>query len=260
MSTKVAAVLLLATPVAAMFLLLGPGGTTAALAVVQQALDKVTSATYAVTVTVDDKPGEKVKVMLLGSKLCRAVQHDGTITILDLAQRTMVRVLPAERKAVVMEGFTLPDGFNILGLLADLNRHPTRQQRVVPDRKFDGREAEGFVVELDTFHYNVWSDKTTHLPLRLESERKLIVRDQAGAEREQAIKEVWSDFVFNAKLDEALFSLIPPKDYKVAVQKGSNGPSAVLDEQKKAIAEFEKAKKAISEIEKARKQAGKTKE
>lgn len=108
MSTKVAAVLLLATPVAAMLLLLGPGGTKAELAVVQKALEHVKSATYTVTVAVDDRPGEKVKVMLLGSNLCRAVQHDGTITILDLGQRTMVRLLPAERKALVMEGFALP--------------------------------------------------------------------------------------------------------------------------------------------------------
>jgi hypothetical protein len=260
MSTKVAAVLLLAAPVAAMLLLLGPGGPTAALAVVQKAVENATSATYTVTVTGDDKPGEKVKVMLLGSKLCRAVQPDGTITIFDAAQRTMVRLLHAERKAVVIEGLAVPDGFNILGLLADLDRHPARQQRVVPDRKFDGREAEGFVVELDHFVYNVWSDKATHLPLRLESERKLIVRDKAGVEREQAIKEVWSDFVFNGKLDEALFSLIPPKDYEVERQKGRSGPDAVLDEQKKAIAELEKAKKAIAELEKAKKQAGKTKE
>jgi hypothetical protein len=184
------------------------------------------------------------------------VQPDGTITIIDIAQRTMVRLLPAERKAVVMEGFTVPEGFNILGLLANLNRHPTRQQRVVPDRKFDGREAEGFVVELDNFSYNVWCEKTTHLPLRLESERKLILRNQAGAEREQAIREVWSDFVFNGKVDKALFSLIPPPDYAVEKQTAKNGPAAVLAEKEKTIAVYEKAKKTMADLEKARKQAG----
>jgi len=260
MITKVAAALLLATSVAVMLLLLGPGGTSAALAAVQNALENATSATYTVTVTVDDNPTEKVKVMLLGTKLCRAVQHDGTITILDVAQRTMVRLLPAERKAVVMEGLTVPDGFNILELLANLNRHATRQQRVVPDRKFDGREAEGFVVQLDNLSYNVWCDKTTHLPLRLESERKLILRDHAGAEREQAIKEVWGDFVFNGKVDKALFSLTPPQDYQVEKQKANNGPAAVLAEKETATAAYEKAKKAMAEFEKAKKQAGKTKE
>jgi outer membrane lipoprotein-sorting protein len=254
---KVAAVLLLAVPGAAMLLFLAPGGTTPALAVMQEAVENATSATYTVTVTVDDKLGDKVKVMLLGSKLCRAVQADGTITIFDSAQRTMVRLLPAEKKAIVTQGQVDPRGFDILGLLANLSRHPARVQRPVPDRVFDGREAEGFVVELDHFVYNVWSDKATHLPLRLESERKLIVRDKTG-EREQAIKEVWSDFAFNGKLDESLFSLIPPQDYEVEKQTVKNGPDAVPDEQKRAIAEFEKAKKAIAEARKARKQAGKT--
>ncbi len=198
--------------------------------------------------------------MLLGSKLCRAVQPDGTITILDIDQRTMVRLLPAERKAIVMEGLTVPDGFNVLELLANLNRNASRQQRVVPDRSFDGREAEGFVVRLDKLSYNVWCDKTTHLPLRLESERKLILRDHAGTEREQAIREVWREFVFNGKVDKSLFSLTPPHDYSVEKQVASNGPAAVLAAKEKATAAYEKARKAMADLEKAKEEAGKTKE
>ncbi len=188
------------------------------------------------------------------------MQPDGTITIVDLAERTIVRLLPAQKKAVVMEGLTVPDGFNVLGLLANLNRHASRQQRVVPDRKFDGREAEAFAVQLDKLSYNVWCDKTTHLPLRLESERKLILRDKAGAEREQAITEVWSDFVFNGKVDKELFNLTPPPDYQVEKQTANNGPAALSAEQKKAIDAYEKAKKAIADRKKAKKPGEKTKE
>lgn len=115
-------------------------------------------------------------------------------------------------------------------------------------------------MELDKFYYNVWYDKTTHLPLRLESERKLILRGTVGAEREQAIKEVSSDFVFNEKMDEALFSLSPPKDYEVEKNKANNGPDAVLAEQKKAIAAYENAKKAMADRKRAMEQAGKTKD
>jgi hypothetical protein len=38
------------------------------------------------------------------------------------------------------------------------------------------------------------------------------------------MKKVCSDLVFNGKLDETMFSLIPPKGYEVETQKASNGP------------------------------------
>lgn len=241
--TRVAAVLLLGAGILTAWFWFGPGGTNSALAQVQKAVEKAKSATYTVTLTIDDQPSQKYRVMVLGKNLMRTELPDGSISLLDSSQKKVVQLFPKESKAVIIEKVGFPSDFSLLSLLNDVTRYSAREQPGVPDKKFKGRETIGFVVEVDHLKLNVWVDKKTELPVLFESERKQQVPDGAGGVGEQVIKQVWSDFVFGAALDKNLFNLTPPEGYAVERRSFVSGAEADLAEKARKIDLAEKARK-----------------
>ena len=69
----------------------------------------------------------------------------------------------------------------------------------------------------------VWADAETLLPIRIESTYTPVAEDQkksSGGSKEitpdnRISKSILSDFQYNLKFDEALFSLDPPAGYKL---------------------------------------------
>jgi len=224
MLVRFVAMILVTIGIVVSFLLWNPIGPTPVLAQMQKAVEKTKSITYTITSTTDDKSPEKTLVMLLGRNHIRAEfrSPQENIFIVDLSERKAVSLFPDGQAAVVMEDLTVPQNINLLQFLTELNRHATREQRAAPERKFEGLEVHGFVVEFDHTKFNVWIDKKTDLPVRFESDSKKTIPDGAGGQREQLTREVWSNFVFDRELDKALFNPTPPNGYEVK-KLGPNG-------------------------------------
>jgi hypothetical protein len=78
---------------------------------------------------------------------------------------------------------------------------------VMQARDIDGRRGVQFRAKWHDDEFLVTVDAETTLPLRMEVSRGKV----SGKE----IQEVFSDFVFDAPIDEAIFTLKPPKEYAV---------------------------------------------
>ena len=92
---------------------------------------------------------------------------------------------------------------------------PAEKAKKLPERTIAGQVAAGFqIVErnerpagTDTWTGTYWIDPRTKLPLRIEFSRRSTDPTMADSE------SILTDFVFDAPLDEALFSTNPPAGY-----------------------------------------------
>lgn len=193
-------------------------GETAAIAQVVKSLRQVKSATYTVTQRVGAQ-ADDITMVSLRDGVSRAERADGTVVIFDPNRKRLLRLDPATRTGTLIEGAMLKGGFDLARFLSDLDEHAVRVQPALADREFGGKRAKGFVVGAMGAEHNVWVDPETNLPLHFESERKQKGRSADGRETEIVIKETWSEFRFNDKLDAALFEVDPPNDYTVETQR-----------------------------------------
>jgi hypothetical protein len=76
----------------------------------------------------------------------------------------------------------------------------------IEDRQIGDIKAKGFRIESLGYPTTLWVDPTTKLPLIVESTVTM---------GQQQMKVVMTNFVFDAPMDESLFSLQPPPGYRV---------------------------------------------
>ena len=231
-AVRVAAAILVGVGIGVTALLLNTAGEKPVFADVQKALGRVQTVTYTLTQKVADRPEETSKVMLLGRNLARAERPDSTVFIADFRAKKMVHLVPENKSAVVIEGLPTPPDFSVLQRLANLDKSAARVQPGVPERTINHKKVGGFVIdEKDGVQFSVWVDPETNLPLRMEREAKTRLQVD-GVVKEVALTEVFSDIVFNRKLDPKLFALTVPKDYTVEKR-----VVETVDEQKRAAEE-----------------------
>jgi outer membrane lipoprotein-sorting protein len=200
---------------AAALVLLGLTGlvsfrTPTALAFPQVAdrLGKTRSITCVETVKEPGQPERTTRLLMLDNGLLRVEEPGGNYSIVDRKSKTVLLVRPAQKEAVLMEGVAP----NLAPDLYDLVRHaPKKAVRPLPARTIDGKKADGFVIELgegeDKIEATVWVDPATRLPLRFDYEHK----DDQGGKASATI----TNLVYDAPLDEKLFTLKPPERYAV---------------------------------------------
>jgi outer membrane lipoprotein-sorting protein len=98
-----------------------------------------------------------------------------------------------------------------------IREFPSDSATKLPDRKINGRTAIGFqTVDKkkrrtgdDTWTRTYWIDPETKLPVRIE-----VVNVSVQGKSTVTSEFVKSDIIFDAPLDEALFSTDPPEGYK----------------------------------------------
>ncbi|MCA9193278.1 MAG: hypothetical protein KDB03_16015 [Planctomycetales bacterium] len=207
-------------------LLLCLWGDKSALAQVQDALKRVKTASYTMTQTVGDQPPRTWNVMLLGNNLCRVDQPNGIYLVFDLAAKKMVDVNPGESKALIIENLAVPNDYNVLAMLTELNRSAAKEQPGLPIREIGGVTAVGIVVEDSGITYNAYVDPKTNLPLEMEGERMVSFPDGQGGVKEQLVKELWTTFIFDEPLDEKLFSMQLPEGYSVEIRQAPTSSAA----------------------------------
>ena len=95
--------------------------------------------------------------------------------------------------------------FRLRSLLADARDRPDLIRESLGEKEIDGRRLIGYRLTGHGMIRDLWGDPKTGMPVRIESRVPSI----------PSLKTIYSDFVFNADLDESLFSLEPPPGYKV---------------------------------------------
>jgi hypothetical protein len=90
--------------------------------------------------------------------------------------------------------------------LAELKKMIRNAEKELGDKTIDGVKARGFQVRDDHMLMDIWVDAKTAMPIRIEGEGTAA-----------KIKVVLSDIEFVNRIDPDLFSLVPPKGYKISM-------------------------------------------
>ncbi len=199
---KIAAGLLVAAGTTGLlgFFNAGPKDANAAFA---EALEHVKAArSVAYTMRVGDDPNP-FRVFWKEPGLTRTEIPGGTITILDAARGKSLNLWPDSKIAMLAgaKGGAAQDPID------SLRKFKGEPEANLGDREIGGRPARGYRLAAGGWESAVWVDRLTNLPIRMET---TINPGAAGA-----VKVVYGDFVFDAALDESLFSLTPPAGYQV---------------------------------------------
>jgi outer membrane lipoprotein-sorting protein len=180
------------------------GGSTPAFADIVRPLLTARTATFKMTIDIEDAPAQTVQGMFMEPGQMRHEMPHGNIMITDQQQGTTVSLMPAEKKAFIVEMENVPEEqrgqINMFHTIRDRIRQTDDDSvEFIGEQKVDGVNAIGYRIEEPLMKMNIWADAKTLLPIRIEySMGKLM-----GAEGTMTM----SDIVFNVELDESLFEI-----------------------------------------------------
>ncbi len=192
-------------------LLPGGGGGTSAWAQAVEKLRNARSVTYSIIVSMEHLPEPMNKMppmrmdyMWKEPGLLR-MEAPGTWGVMDIVRRKGISVMDAQRTYIEMDLSEIPEEQFIqqTGGIEYMRRMPERAERELGEREFDGRRLLGFLCREQGMEYEVWIDPLTHDPVRVE-----MSIPQAD------MRATIVDFRFDVELDDAIFDMTPPADYK----------------------------------------------
>ena len=136
-----------------------------------------------------------------------------TTNVSDFMTGIMVTLMPAEKRALVMNIKNIDKGKmadnNYFDRLRDLlaKRGDAKDKQYLPlgEKMIDGKKVVGFQYDAQGCSVTLWGDPQTANPVRIETSWSGITKATV----------VMSNFNINVALDEKLFDLKPPADYKV---------------------------------------------
>jgi outer membrane lipoprotein-sorting protein len=184
------------------------------------------TAKYKQTIEIEGQPARTItsQWMVLDAKRSRMEIADQYIHITDWSKGKSLSLMPVTRHATILEYADTKNASNDpsmwLRLLQMAGNNKTKDFRFEPlgEREFDGCRAMGFRISVkDGRSQDLWGDPKTGLPVRVEMSAN------------NNTKVVISDFVFNADMDESLFSVEPPAGYTVDYQKADTRPHEEKD-------------------------------
>jgi hypothetical protein len=133
------------------------------------------------------------------------------VTIVDETVNLTLR--PAEKVAIVTTLTNVPKEkrpkaifFELRSQLAEARDLADWIREPLGEKVFDGRRLVGYRLTGHGMICDLWGDPKTGMPVRIEN---------SSPSNPNMKPRICSDFVFNADLDESLFSLEPPAGYKV---------------------------------------------
>lgn len=191
-----------------------PGQQSTALAFNKLAETVITAKTakFEMEVNVEGQPKLKAQTYFLAPGRYRQELAGSSINITDLKARKIVHLMPSEKKAFVMNIKGEPekgkshDYFEQVRELLSKNRDAKDDEyERLGEKEIDGKRATGFRLDSPAQTVTLWGDPKTGQPVRIESTFSGLPRTDT----------TMTNFVFNVPLDESLFDLKPPADYKV---------------------------------------------
>jgi len=193
------------------------GASTPAFADIVRPLLTARTATYKMTANMKDIPTRTVEGMFMEPGRMRQVMPEGNIMIFDMIfdqnQGRMITLMPAEKKAMIIEMENVPEDkqeqinmfHSIRKRIQEAQENENESVEFIGERKIDGVSAIGYHVEERNMDMTVWADAKTLMPVRIEYSMGGIMGMEGTV--------IMSDIVFDVELDESLFEV--PEGYDV---------------------------------------------
>ncbi len=191
------------------------GASTPVFADIVRPLLNARTATYKMTVNMKDVPAQTIEGMFMEPSRMRQVMPGGVIQIFGMPQGQMITLMPAEKKAMIIEMENIPEnqGQNqvnmfhaIRKIIQDAQENENESVEFIGEQKIDGVNAIGYrVKDLGGMDMTVWADAKTLMPIRIEY--------SMGGMMGMDGTVIMSDFIFDVELDESLFEV--PEEYDV---------------------------------------------
>lgn len=148
--------------------------------------------------------------MIMGSKIRRTLEGmEGTVSIIDLAAARILTLDPEKKKATYIDLKDLPQMPNYMdqlrGVIKTLEDSPHFVVEELGEEFLDDRIVYGFRARHPGVEITIWVDPETALPFRIEQE--------SGQ-----MKIICTNIQFDVEMDESLFSMDAPEDYKIEQQ------------------------------------------
>lgn len=204
---KLTAVLLAsAASVLAIYGLVHTPQTSFAFEDVVTAVRKADTVSYTTVVAPQKGPAMQIKYDCKGSRT-RATFPDGSYSVTDMAAQRMLMVQPGAKSATLTQLGNKPQEMPAMGdSIIQWLKTAEATGKPVGEKTIDGVRTVGFEASFGAITMTIWSNPRTKLPVQIDS--------QIGAPSEP-IQTTMRDFVFDAPLEDALFSTEPPPGYEV---------------------------------------------
>jgi outer membrane lipoprotein-sorting protein len=195
------------------FWLLMPGrqSTAAAFERLAEAVVQAKTARFQMEVAVEGQPKQKFQALYLAPGKFRQ-ELPFMVNISDFSAGKMVSLMPAQKRVLVMnfKGGPKDKQANnyferMRELLAGRQGGKDADYQRLGEKEIDGKRAVGFRYDSPAATVTLWGDPKTATPVRIESVWSGIPRTEV----------VMSQFEINVALQETLFDVTPPADYKV---------------------------------------------
>lgn len=193
--------------VAAFYGILHTPQSTFAFEDVVAAVRNANTVSYTTVLTPRNGRTSQVKNYYKG-RLARTVHADGSYMVMDMAGSKMLSVHPATKTATLTHLGSKPPadlpamGDTIITWLATAET----TGKAVGEKTIDGVRTVGFEAAFGATTMTIWGDPKTKLPVQIEA--------TIGSPSEP-IQTVMREFVFNAPLEDALFSTDVPAGFQV---------------------------------------------
>ncbi len=212
-ATIAAAVVIVAGAIAAIFFL-GERSATIAWADVQEKIRNVRTVSMRITMTQEGAPDIVVTRKIMEGGLMRqeiTIEGEPVTQIFRLREGKLLLLVHESKTAVHMELSGMPEKVRREiekgDTLASVKELIEEAETELGEKEIAGRQAKGYRVTKDAMTFTIWADAKTGDPLKLE-----LTMYQGNT------LVTVSDFRFDEQMDESLFSMKPPKGYKLAIE------------------------------------------
>lgn len=158
----------------------------------------------------EEGKGPVIHDMIMSSKIRRTMEGmEDTVSIIDLNTSEILTLDPKEKKATYIDLKDLPQMPNYMdqlrGVINMLQENPHFVVDELGEQLVYGQMLYGFRAKHPQVEIVIWADPETGLPVRIE---------QQGGQ----MKIICKNLHFDVPMDESLFSMDAPEDYKVEQQ------------------------------------------
>ena len=200
--TKIAAAAVII--IAVLIGILQLGGSTPAFADVVRPLLTARTATFKMTIDMEDSPRTTIDGMFMEPGRMRQEMPYGGAMIIDQQQGTMVTLIPPEKKAIILEMENVSEEqkgkANMFHNIRDLIQKANDESvEFIGKREIDGINAIGYHIGNPNMEMTIWANAKTLLPVQIEYSMGKMM----GAEGTVTMH----NFVFDVELDESLFEI-----------------------------------------------------
>jgi outer membrane lipoprotein-sorting protein len=203
---KLAAVIALVSGVAAM-LFLASRTNQLALGDVVKKIREAHTMSCSATVELPMTPQQPItmKMYINEAGRMRIESGQGMVQIFDHANgKILMLSINSKQATLATTGAGRGEGAgNWIGAIKSLD---TKNAKSLGEKEIDGQKAKGFLVNKEGRQFTFWADPETGAPVSIEVEVPM-----SG----KFMNVVMNDFVLDATLDDALFSLVPPEGFNV---------------------------------------------